>query len=483
MAELMIEQWHLAVLRIGLDVSGRTPRVTSALVGYPDGQRQELWTRHDDLAGFGLAGSTPPERLHLPEGMRDAVARSLADELGNEAALWLRIIPPSGFLGAVPWESALRPDVGVPVLRVPDRFPMGQEAGRVWRVAVAVNAERGAGWGAEHVRSLMAALQQRGPRPAEVDVFCDAGTHELLMGSPPPSGPGLAVRVHDPAMAASTARQATARKGRRGRGPDELGSVWATWMTASLQGQAVRALHVATDAALDVDVPWLSLAPDPSEPVDRSSCGYVGGEQVRRLADAVGAPVLTFGSPPGNPSDVATRLLADSSGLVRPGPTMYVDLAATDDAGPGAGARALAEAHALVWAPDRRPIPRSPALFAYLQPEHVQPALRESWPLPGATGPGYVEADAQDERLLMTGSPPPLPDSLMKRGTEGGPHPDRLPTWVASSERFIDTKVAGLLRGAATTGDSSPGRLAHDRGTAEALEELRQMVQRHAGQS
>jgi CxxC motif-containing protein (DUF1111 family) len=58
-----------------------------------------------------------------------------------------------------------------------------------------------------------------------------------------------------------------------------------------------------------------------------------------------------------------------------------------------------------------------------------------------------------------------------------------VPAWVAASERFVDTGMAELLNGGATTTMSVPEKQSYQEGAARALQEVRQMVARHAGKS
>ena len=58
-----------------------------------------------------------------------------------------------------------------------------------------------------------------------------------------------------------------------------------------------------------------------------------------------------------------------------------------------------------------------------------------------------------------------------------------VPAWVAASERFVDSGIAELLNSGATSAMSVPEKQSYQEGAARALQEVRQMVARHAGRS
>lgn len=484
MAEALIERWRLAVLRVRLDVSGRTPLVTAELGGFPGGVAHTVWRREYPPEAFGLlSGTTAPTSLSLPDDLRMAVARSLDEDFGREAALWLRLVPPHGYLGAVPWEEALVGETGLPVVRVPDRLPAAADPGHVWRIAIAINAPPGSTWATPYITAFLSAL--RGAVRAKIDahVFSDAATHEDLKAQLRQVAQDPDVHVHDPGRAKQAHDERSDRsipellKQRRSirlqSSSPPPGVLWADWITAGLAGAAVRALHVVADGTFDGDRSMLAVSPDPHLPADRSSCAYVQPDDVRYLADVVGAAALSFGSPPDNPSDVATRVIADTVGLRRPGATLYSSLR-LDPAG-----YALAQAYAFIASnePGEVPIPRHPSLFAYLQPELVQGALREPWPSTEATDLSF--GGASEETLLpgLESSPSALPpqEDLSAYYAQA----DVVPAWLASSERFIDTQLARMTTDPTAEREASSTRQAYEDGTAEALAELRALVAKH----
>lgn len=478
MAEKLIEQWRLAVLRVGLDLSSRTPAVTSRLDAFPDGVQRTYWTRRDDPRAFGLPDSTdPPTDLTVPTELADAVTEAMA-ALDGESALWLRLEPPYGYLGAVPWEDLID-RIEVPVLRVPDRLPVPVPLGSTWSIAIAVSAPTGATWGAEHVNTFVEELQAQVEIPLEVDVFADVGTYQRLRPDLDPAPPH--VRIHAP----SDARGAHARRSHRlplGQrrmedvrpiiDPDDARLVWLDWIVEGLEGRAVRAVHVVAEGCFDRDRPMLTITPDPSEAADRDSCSLINAEEVWRLADNLGAPLVSLASPSPGLSDVSVRMMADSLGQQRPGPTVYTSLTRDTDS------RVLAQAHAFLSGPHSgRQLPRSSCLFAYVQPESVREALTDAL-LPEHTGQEQKvmsRARTRDLSFDEAGAAEPA-DPLSQTY---GAVPD-VPVWVASSSRFLETQQAGLDSALSVRGEGKLTKHAYDVGTEEALTEIQDLLQRHA---
>ncbi|MFI1379456.1 hypothetical protein [Embleya sp. NPDC020886] len=481
MAEAPIERWHLAVLRVRLDPARSSPIVAAELVGYPPRGATTHWRGEFDAGGFGLAeGTEPPTRLDVPGDLVEAVTRCLDADFGADTALWLRLVPPYGHLGAVPWERALVPATGRPLVRVPDRLPPGSDPGRVWTVAIAVSVAPNAPWVAGYLSSFVSALRTCVPGEVDVHVFIDRGGEQALRTLLHEGPDEARVHLHDPRDAVALDPSGSHRPDGDGAHPAPGRVLWGDWIAAGLAGRAVRALHLIADGAFDGDRPVLSVSPDPVTPTPRSDRAFVSADRVRRLADRVGASVLSFGSSPDNPHDAATRIIADHVGFRRAGPTFHSALP-LDPAGV-----ALARAHAFVaGAPGAVPIPRDPSLFAYLQPEFVRAALRDPWPDPDRPGQVWLSGRA------------PIGDSKtsdailpMALGVAGGDaitaryaDADSVPMWVASSTRYIENQVAALVRTAGVPGETPAAKQAYDLGVGQAIAELRALVDRRIRES
>jgi hypothetical protein len=446
----MTRERRLAVLTVGLDLTDRVPMVAAELFGYEGNRAVQEWQHFDPVPDYGLEGADPSAAaLCVPARVRDGI-RPYVDE---DTALWLRLVSPYGFLGAVPWEGELVPDRAVPVFRVPDQLPVCAEQGRAGVAVIAVSSPAGSSWAAGYLRNHLARL-------TDVHVFADRETaHGLGELAARPD-----IHVHKPshARAAYTAR--TGRGMSRFTVPatgrpvaPPAGRMWSDWIAEGLDGRAVRTLQVIVDAGWDHDRPILAVSPDPDQPVEIARCSYVTAEDIRRLADVLGAVTLVLGSPPDNPADTASRVIADGLGRQRSGPTLYTSL--RDDP----EGRELAAMYGSLGAADsRREQHWHPSFFAYLQPEYYASNLREGWP------------DSVGATVLPAGY---RPSPIDERELTG------VPSWVGTSERYVATELAALSRPADAPDLAAPYKKAYKDGKTEALNEIQDIVARHLEQS
>jgi hypothetical protein len=462
MAVQLIREWRLAVLRVALDLAGRTATVRLSLSSYADGNPAPVWAGAYSVEDFGIT-SVPPYDLTVPTDVVAAIENSMAEELQSETALWIHLVPTYGLLGAVPWERALA-DLAAPVLRVPNRLPMPVVRGRVWLGAIAIDGGPHGDWAAPYVRSLVGAWRDVIPARVEVDVFADARTARDLRTS---LGDDAAVRVHDPRDAVAVTQHRIPRASAAPSTTTKLspsavgGSIWADWIAEGLAGRATRGLHVVLDGSWDGGEPVLLISHDPAHPTKRASADMVGVTDLMRFVQSVGAATVSFGAPPTDWDEPAVRLFADSIGQLRPGATLFSSIA--ED--PSGSWLAAAEAF-LVDSEGGRPVPRHRSLFAYVQPERL--------------------------RLTMPGRERGLPDAPTVQAEEGLKHQDDptladryatsdvVPSWVASSDQYLGSQWDSLVQNEVVDVSTEPSRLAYDQGARDALQQIRAIVDRHA---
>lgn len=467
MAVKLIEHWGLAVLRVRLDPGERVPTVTSELLSYAGGSAREVWTGRYPLADFGLTDKPgPPHGLRVPSDLSEAVAEARRDAFAEESSLWIRLVPPYGYLGAVPWETVLVPVAGIPVFRVPDRLPVTPDPGWRWSVAIGVDTQPGELWSADYVAGLVRELRTAVGENLEVDVFADAGTVAQLR-----SGnrwqPAEWARLHEPGDARDASQQRVRRVVNASRDPGapvaldlaSPGRIWADWIVTGLAGRAVRALHIVLDTVWDGETPMLALSPDPSKPAKTTNCNYVSGDDLRRLTDTVGAATLSLGAARNRDSGTAMRMIADAIGQRRPGTTIFSDCE-LDPAG-----AALAQMHGFL-AGSVATVPSDRSLFAYVQPEQVRSEHVEGFT------PGF--APGKDRS----------PSGYDPQDAVGAIYGDAaaVPGWIAASERYVGQELANLT---STAGGEEPtgAKEAYEQGAAEGLSELQAIIAKHARRS
>lgn len=210
MAEAIITQWRLAVLRAQLDLRAREPRIATEMVAYPEGTARTMWSQSYSVREFGIPEEGPPSQLVIPGELVQRIGTSLYQDLADETALWLRLAPPYGYLGAVPWEEILVPEINRPVLRVPDRLPVAADFGDTWTAAIAVNAAPGTQWAPPYLNSLLSALRDQVGGALEVHVFADAETTAGFL--PLAVAHQDWVHLHDPADASGALASRTASR-------------------------------------------------------------------------------------------------------------------------------------------------------------------------------------------------------------------------------------------------------------------------------
>lgn len=463
MAEYHIRNWRLCVLRVRLDLSQTNPVVVVTLVSFEDEEPRGLWQQRYDPRDFGIPPDGAPTTLRLPPALGELVASSFWTNLSRETALWLRLMPPYGYLGAAPWESELIPLIDRPLLRVPDRMPAAADFGTRWTAVVALAARPGSNWAPEYVIGFLDQLRSQVGDLLDVHVFADALT---AAGVADLRAPEDWWHLHDPH---TVPRPGTARPAR-----------WSDWIRTGLEGHAVRALHVVTDAVFDGELPMLLVPADPMDP-DPARAGYVQIESALRLADTIGAATLSFGSPPDNISDAATRMLADDLGQRRPGPTLYSSIA-DDPIG-----SALASTHAYLADPQTNRLPVSQSQFLYAQPEHVVASLVNAWPTAGRaiTSRGDEVLPSMPAAPPMPGRPdvrmsPPQPSALPTAVPDGvelepeDPLTREVPAWVAAGYGFLK---AAYHRASL---DQQAGAVdaAYVQGVTEAIDDLHALIDR-----
>ena len=411
------------------------------LVTYEGGKpttRGEWWLSSTELA--------LPTRLTPQWRPTDALPPAFVEALGHTVdalsmpaglPLWLHLVKPYGFLGAVDWEGALVRPLGRPLLRLPDFLEAPRECRSVLDVALCCSepvSEPRLDPPALLHDIAQAVLVGSRREHTSIHVFADQIYYSSLR-SRFANEPRVA--VHDP----ETARRhgVLARGGNLKAEPQGLRNPWLLWMRDSMRGRSLDAVHFVVHGYLADDRAAIALAESPLSNRDRADARYVGAAELATFLTQTGAWSAVFSSPPANYSEAGLRLLADTLAQARPGPVLYRPVQQGFDP-------KLQALYGFLYAPDPTPVPEPNGWFAYCQPAIV----RDQAPTrPSSGASAAVDANASLfvpplSKLPRARSPAMVPDG-----------PPDIPSWVSAAQRYVEQASQDLQR----RSDSSPGTL------------------------
>jgi hypothetical protein len=437
-------------LRATVELAEREPYVALTL-GWGSGAfspRLPVYT----LNAFGIPReASPPKQLKLPSHFADDLRRGL--ESAPRGPVWLRLEQPAGYLAAVPWEGL---DLeGRTLLRLPDQMDVPQQVTRYQRLAIVACTGGGLPWEVvHHIRVFIEQLREA-ITDLEVHLFAD---DNLCGAMQDVRLDHLALHVHRPEVVSEQPQRVS------GAAPFPIEE-----MTRTLDGAAVQALHLVMPGAFDGTRPALMAS------------GLDGGQaakfaddgDVKRLADSVGAPMISVSAAPGG-DEAAARMVTDLVGATRPGPTIF---AGFDQP----GTVPLAEIHRVIASPgysmfdnprysmfgNVRNVPtigdvrNFPTRFYYIQPEVFTP-------LPRLLPPSH-------RALVEHGQSPWLGGIGLRAISEGEAFdaPVELPLWAAAATRFVESRRADIDQLMAVNSDQVNPYL---KGASSALDDIQALI-------
>ncbi len=442
MAMRLQREFSLPVVAVRLDQEAYRPVARVDLLVNEDGEQALHGSRTVTLDDLGCDARTEGS-MRVPPDLVSFVADWTRDVLPPERALWLHLVKPYGSLGAVPWERALVPVIGRPLLRLPDVLPEPSRSTSTFVVALVATAP--APEGAPPAPLLVTPVAQAlvdglGPR-LHLHVFADDGTQAEVERALEPLGIAR-LEVHRP------------RVERRGSGDSDLRNAWLRWVRDDLAGRSLDAVHFLVHGT-SLGTHGAVLTPlQPS--LDRAYPVPVEASDLEAFLNRVGALVVGFTRLPDNWSDYGLRLVADDLGSRRAGPVVLHDPALD----PGYEAMAGCYAFLADPAPGRAPV--SPGLQLYAQPRQV---ADESTSLP-PTDRGSADL-----------SPSAAVQAHFDR--------DETPAWLAAAQRYLEQQEAQVMRFESESRSRTPtaAEVAHFDGVAAAVRKARGVIDKHAEQS
>ncbi|MEO8125156.1 MAG: hypothetical protein ABI633_14005 [Burkholderiales bacterium] len=442
----------LVTLRVRVQPRARGISAVLQLVSYVEGTARELSSWWLDSTMLGLPARLSSQWLptrKLPLAVTDGLRAGLeALGLAPGLPLWLHLVKPYGFLGALDWETALVPELGRPLLRLPDFLERPRENRAVLDVAVVcsepVSEPR---LNPPQVLQDVVDAVLTGSRRSRtrIHIFPDEVYYDSLRigfaGEP-------RVAVHDPQGAqvhGVLPRGNGAGVNAPGDKSSELQSPWLKWMRDSMKGRSLDAVHFVAHGFVADQRPALALAESPLANRDRRDARYVGVGEVAAFLTQVGAWSAVFSSPPANYSEAGLRLLADTLAQTRPGPVLYHTLGAP---GPDPALKAM---YGFLYAPAPSPVPWQERWFAYCQPALID--MLATVPPTMAT-PASVALDANSRLFDSLTVPPPAVVAGRRQSRGRGdvaaavppPAPGEAPSWVSAAQRYVEQQSMQLQR-------------------------------------
>jgi hypothetical protein len=461
MAEMLKRLYDLVVLKVSLDTSREPTRIRSVIEAKLNGEPQPIAEWEFTAQEMGL-----PERIDrrqalyggysftIPSAVVSGLKERLAREITTDTPLWLHLERPSGYLDMVPWERLLLPEIGSPMLRLPDFVVQpARETPNALDVLLcssAPTAKEGIPL-VDHLVRFVAQLQSAVTRRVHFHVFTDAARQAELVGALSARGLNSAATVY-PAHAAvrfdvPEADTIVSDPGSR------LTNPWLLWMREALGGRSVDVAHFLCHGYLSGDRGALALAESPLKNSDRRMARFVGVPELRTFLTQVGAWSAIFSSPENNYSEMGLRRVADTIGQSRPGPLVHHDVRLDPNGD------ALAGAYRLLYNRTAQPPPVTNALFIYCQPFRVQVGAAET------TRSGR----------------PPSPDLDHVYDSS-----ENVPAWVAASERYLEECEVRVQKLQPSRGERRSASDVHDRAAASlegTLKEIRDVIARVATSS
>jgi hypothetical protein len=429
----------LVTLRVRVQPRERFIVAQLQLVSYLGGSPAELQSWWLDSTMLGL-----PTRLHarwpptrtLPPEVTDSLRRAIEDlGLAPGLPLWLHLVKPYGFLGALDWESALVGPLARPLLRLPDFLERPRENRGTLDVALVCSEPVSEPRlnPPQVLQDVVAAVLAGSQRPrTTIHVFPDEAYHATLRAV---FAAEPRVAVHDPQGA--QAHGVLPREGSSLRRDDAgaLQSPWLKWMRDSMMGRSLDAVHFVCHGYVADQRPALALAESPLSNRDRRDARYVGVGELAAFLTQVGAWSAVFSSPPANYSEVGLRLLADTLAQTRPGPVLYHAL---EGAGPDPSLQSMV---GFLYAPQPSPLPAQQRWFAYCQPELI---ANFTTVRPQRSSRAVEALNANSSLFASTGGPPPR----SRRGRPAAPPAAtaETPSWVSAAQRYVEQQSLQLQR-------------------------------------
>lgn len=398
-------------------------------------------------------------RFNLPQYIV-ADIREILDSFKYNGPIWLHLVKPYGFLGLVPWESLLLPEVNRPVLRLPDVWAdPPDEIPSTLDVAFCAS-QPVADTPFDIVRGIISITEGllKVPRSTvRVNIFTDQMCFRELRAYWDSQGLlSKKVFVHDQAAANE---YAAPRRSLEVASVRELASPWLLWMREALAGRSVDLVYFLSHGYMSELSGALALAESPTVNRDASWSRFVGADELNMFLLQVGAWSVTLDSPLENYSEMGLRSVADDLAQRRPGPVLHHETRL--DPSLAELARTLNFLY--------NPLPATPPLTRSIslccQPFRVE---------------GYREQMEPKERRSRFRQPTTrvMGDAAIASMS------DNVPAWLAAAQRYVEQKQFRIDQTRQKTGSKISTRgAARIDGVERGIDEIKEAIARMASKS
>jgi len=432
MAEILKRQYDLVVLKLGLAL--------------PSGERTHVGVRCEieakvagelttlarcDLApdDFGIPSRLDPRQTRysgyefkVPAELVAMLQTTLSETDLVGRPLWLHLVAPYGYLGVVPWERLLVPQLHIPILRLPDFIvPPPAEVRTTLDVVLCCSmpAAKESFDVVDQPPRMVDRIREAAPRRrVKVHVFADAVFYGSLQSTFSSRG-GLdaGVVLYEPSDAYSVPE----RSSRITDAGGWLVSPWLLWMRDALKGRSVDVVHFLCHGYFANDRGALAFSESPTRNEDSRIARFVGTGELDTFVTQIGAWSCAFSSPRRNFSEMGLRMLADTLAQLRPLSILHHETELDLDGS------VLRDAYRFLYATEPVSPPVSPAAFIYCQPYRVS----------------QVEASLEPRpRSAEIAVPVTASINVEELSDETG----AIPNWLAAGERFVEQQRLDLKR-------------------------------------
>ncbi|MBV6520161.1 MAG: hypothetical protein MNPFHGCM_00266 [Gemmatimonadaceae bacterium] len=485
MAVYLKKRHHLLALKLSLRREGRVWVVHLDLETHAGDEPRTLATFRMPTENLGLpryVDATSAPSFFIPGEVTGDLRERIAElQLEPSHPLWLHLVKPYGYLGVVPWEDLLVPELQRPVLRLPDFLEPARERRDTLDVALCccVPASERSFPVPQALGEIAAAVLRGSRRPhTRIHVFPDIGSfaqvRDAFEGEP-------RVSVHDPSAARRYLGQRI-----EGASASAVTSPWLQWMRDAMEGRSLDTVHFVCRGYFADERPCLTVTESPAESQDARTARYLGVAETSTFLNQTGAWSVVCTAPPDGSPELGLRYFVDTLAQVRPGPALFHDSNRDD------GLVALQSAYEFLFSPDPREAIAGP-LFMYCQPALVDTQLPvEAKSALGATIVSF-NSDLFNPPVTASDSEKPRAAPDRKRAkrmtqteaisapSEEAPADSDVPNWLSSTQRFVEEQMQEAQRRDASLGRApNPRMQARTSAIAETLADVQSIIKSFA---